>query len=44
MFQFRVGTPPELKSTYYINSIKMKFTLTAVVKSNAREIGFRGLF
>jgi hypothetical protein len=27
-----------------IKNIKMTFTLTAVVKSNGREIGFRGLF
>jgi hypothetical protein len=27
-----------------VSNIKMTFTLTAVVISNSREIGFRGLF
>jgi hypothetical protein len=29
---------------FCVSNIKMTFTLTAVVKSNGREIGFRGLF
>jgi hypothetical protein len=32
-----------METLIWIN-IKMTFTLTGVVKSNGREIGFRGLF
>jgi hypothetical protein len=45
-FNRHIGNSPTgtvgKKSTSHI--IKMTFTLRAVVKSNGREIGFRGLF